>query len=554
MQARVPFANIESYQPAADYRKTGVIGVLEGRNFSWDASGVRADFASRLVSADNAIGVFGQAIHQLKVGDTYHVAVADKVYRLIPDAVGSFTGTWSLVHTLAKVQTTALETIPEHLRAFTTIFMGGFAYVCGWNYGVYRVDLTLNTYTRLTSFTTPGFPPDNDPVLAIAETNGRMVFITATAVYWSAPNDPENLVPALGGAGFQVIQEHMAGEPRAILRVTTGVLIWTAVGALAGEFIGGDAVFRWFQLTVEVMPLNQGASADVPDGSYIVITRLGLFRIVDLGQPQQLTPLFNEFLREYVRFRPIESGYLWYSVSDHRLFVSLKGTDSQFTETFCLDMSLDKWGLFSETHLGMAHYTAPRGPIAYCSSDGILSYLLATRDPRKDRENPYAPGTYTGLGSEVTVGYIRAEQIAPMTADSVQELQEIVIYRTNPLQGYQDTEVNEGAVTLAGTAPTFDEGAVGPGILFDEGVIGDGAVPTSYGLEIISDLFEEVEANGFDYGRSTGHLAHVGKLADTWTCMTPGYHFKLRLTAEIPGQFFRLNAVDCTLTVAGNLI
>lgn len=241
---RVPYVEIQSLQPALNYKKSNGLGVIGGKNFAWDAAGVRSDFASRLIAADTKIANFGEYVQSVKIADGYHVIAGPRVYRFVPGFAGARFGTWEQIATLTPVQTPTLSSIPEYLRAFTSFYLAGYAYVSHWNYGTYRVNVATGAYTRLTSLTTPGFPSDAEPVYGVAESNGRAVYLTKTTAYWSAPADPENLVPALGGAGFQILGERIAGEPRTILRVNAGIVIWTTAGALAAEFTANDAVFR----------------------------------------------------------------------------------------------------------------------------------------------------------------------------------------------------------------------------------------------------------------------------------------------------------------------
>lgn len=555
MQDRVQFAQIGSLQPLADYRKAGVIGVLEGRNFAWDASGVLSAFGSRLIAGGSSISPFGRLAHEIEVEGNYFVGVWDTVYKLNPASAGSSTGVWEDIATLDLVQTSNPALVPDHFEGFTHGFLGGKGYTCSWNQGVYEINLSTDAFTRLTSDTVSGFPPDSEPVIAITETNGRLCYLTAVGFYWSGPNDPTDLVPALGGAGLQVIAERIGGEPRAMITTSTGAIIWTTSGALVAEFIGGDAVFRFYELASDVLPLSQSATVKLPTNAHLVLTRLGLFSVVQAQTPEVVTPLFNEFLREYMRTRRLEVAHMWYTQADNRLFISFKTQSDTFIETFCLDLALDRWGVFNTLHLGMFNYIDRLSPFAFINGQGIASYFLPARDPRKNRENPAAPGTFTGLGSSIVLGFIRSERIA-LFADSLQELQTVVVYRKLSLDGFQDTFFDEGAVTAASGADTVDEGLVTDVVIaiVDEGLLLMTLPAGAYRLQILTDIFSADEGFAGNLLCDSMFLANVGALADTWTGRLTSYYFRLKFTAENDGEFFRINAVDCTLTSAGQLI
>jgi hypothetical protein len=702
----VEIAGIESYQPAIDYRKTGRIGILRGRNFAWDASGVHAAFASRLVSGSFSIGQspdFGQSIY---LDAAIHVAMGNDIWRLVQSSEGSPIGTWQKITTLTPRQN-PLEVDYNRLR-WSSAYLGFNRYAAAWNYGVFRVNLGANppTYTKILD---SGLGAEGEYVMAIAETNGRMLYLTDTTVYWSAAAEPENLTPSLGGAGFQVLGERISGQPYAITPMSLGAVIWTSEGALVMEFIGGDAVFRFYQLNTNALPISAFAITRLPDDDYVMLTRLGLFMFNNASQPEPITPLFNEFLREYLRGRPNERGHLWYSITDNRLYVSMRESVTTFSETLCLDIMLDRWGIFSDRHLGFIDYGVSRGQLAYLDPQGIASYLLSIIDQRKDREIPSQPGQFRGLGSEVEIGWIRAENLVPHS-DSVQELQEIVVYRESPFVGLETIKFDEGFIptltftvgqswafgadgnlegwtgigctlTVANgvltvvstaddpqiqseaglainggvnnkirvklrhtagdawswdgtayyatanhgysgqyskkiipdfkhlkewkvlewdmanltqggndwitntitrlrldlfqsspdtleidhiivgsrTAPdadVFDEGLIsqaGIADRVDEGVLFGEEEPTDYELEVLTDLLQHEDADGNPTNLFPAELVLKGRNADTWVTMAPSYYFRLRFRASAKGQFFRLNALDCTFTYSGNV-
>lgn len=554
-QARVQFAQIGGFQPLIDYRKSGTVGVLEGRNFAWDSIGVQSAFASRLVATNEVIGDGANVAYELRISDYYHIVVGSEVWRLDPLGPGSSIGNWNNIATLTNVQEATLADVPEYFRGFTSFFMSGKSYINSWNHGTYEVDPADDSYTRLTSGTVPGFPTDDEPVVAICETNGRHCLMTETAFYWSGPNDPTDFVPAVGGAGFQIIGEHVGGQPRALTPIATGAIIWTTQGALVAEFIAGDAVFRFYELSSDVLPVSQSATVRLPTNAYLVLTRLGLFSVVLAQTPEPVTPLFNEFLREYMRERRLEVAHLWYTQADNRLFVSFKTDTGQFFETYTLDIALDRWGVFNELHLGMFHYLPERSPFAFMHTSGIVSYFLPSRNPNKNRENPSAPGTFRALGSWVTIGHIRAENMVGV-GDAVQELNEVVVYRQLPIIGFDDTFFDEGYIDFIAMATTFDEGIITDPVTseFDEGRLSLTIPSDAYRLELLSDLFSQDEGISGNLASVDMYRAKSNAFSDTWTGGLPAYYARLRFSANIDGQYFRLNAMDCTLTSAGQMI
>jgi hypothetical protein len=557
----MPYTNVaidglESYQPAIDYRRSGRVGVIAGANFAWDASGVYSAYANRLVSTNASLGLSPNLVQSLDLETDIHVAVNGKIWKFNPSSAGSPVGTWANIQNLAALVDANIENIPYDFRKWTSAYLGGNRYACAYNYGVYRVtNLTAPTptYTRLTSGTIPGFPVDATPVIAIAETNGRMVYLTATTVYWSAPNAPENLVPALGGAGFQVLAERIAGTPITITPTSGGAIIWTNTGGLVMEFIGGDLVFRFWQLSTKTLPLSAFAITRMPNDDYAILTRLGLYLFNNLSQPSGITPLFNEFMRENLRNKPTAFGHLWYSITDNRLYVGIHYALAAFTETYALDIAIDRWGVFNETHIGFFEYGTSRNQFAWATTQGVACYLLTALDSRRNREDPLAPGTFIGLASEILIGWIQAENFIPH-ADTVQELHEIAVNRLTPFGVVLVVIVDEGTVTDP-SPTTFDEGlvtALSP-TTFDEGTVETANLPVNYQLEVWTDLFL------FDLGGTSSTNVFVPELVsqarelDLWVTIAPSNSFRLRFIATAVNEYYRLNSLNLTIAYDGNI-
>lgn len=547
----IAVAGLESFQPAVDYKRSGRVGVLSGKNFAWDAAGVFSAYASRLVSADTSIVSPPGFVQELDLEDIWEVAVDAKIYRFVPSSPASPVGTWELLYTHPHLVESDVRQLPYDFRKWTSGYLGSKRLRCAYNYGVWDVAAN-HSAVRLTSGSVPGFPADSTPVIAVAETNGRMLYMTKTALYWSAPAAPTNLVPALGGAGFQVIAERIGGTPIALTPVSVGAIVWTTVGALVAEFIGGTTVFRFWQLATRALPLSGFAITRLPDDDYIILTRLGLFMFNNLNQPQPITPLFNEFLREYLRNRPDERGHLWYSINDNRVYISFRPMGRGFAETFALDVTLDRWGVFSESHLGMFSYGIDRGQIAYANIQGVVSFLLSNVDVRKNREDPENPGSFIGLASEITIGYMRAEALVQQ-ADVTQELQEIYVNRTIPFEAVNMTYFDEGYVTDSGP-DEFDEGYVTDVdfTVFDEGGVVTETSSASYKLESITDLFFRDNPQMIDTQLSAT-LAYKGPQADLWTLTHPAVYHRLRFVATGPDEFYRVNSLDLTVAHMGNI-
>lgn len=346
-----------------------------------------------------------------------------------------------------------------------------------------------------------------------------------------------------------------------MLRVSSGVVIWTQNGALAAEFIGGQFVFRWFQISTSIMPLNQAACVEMPDGSYLALTALGLHAINSFGTPELVTPMFSEFLREYLRNKSVESATLWYNQSDNRVFMSVRRDNSLFVETFCLSVTLDRWGVFSIPHAGIVQYAPARGATGYVNTGGVVSYFLSSFDSRKNRESATTPGTFLGLDSFVEIGHFRAENMT-LAGDTTQELTDVNIYRTAAAIDLDSQVFDEGEilgvtmVILPGL--TYDEGLFAntnsSTPVVDEGLFENLSQTYQYKVYFLSDLFETDPETGINYGDTEAYIASQKRLGDAWTGSAVGNYLSIRLAAFDVNDFFRCQTMDATVSFNGQMI
>lgn len=551
----ISISGLESYQPAIDYRRTGRVGVLSGRNFAWDASGVFSAYASRLIAGSSSISGVGDIVQELDLNDMIHVVANNKVYRLLTASQLSPVGTWQLVTTLAQlVAPIPNDALDYNYLKWTSAYLGGKRFACRYHYGVYEITAgSPPVYTRLTSGNTPGFVDDTDPVIAIGESNGRMIYLTKKIVFWSAPADPKNLTPSLGGAGFQVIAERIGGTPIALLTVASGALIFTTDGILVMEFIGGDLVWRWWTQNSEAQPVSAFSITKLPDETYIILTRLGLFAGNNFGLPSPITPQFNEFMREYLRSHETERGHCWYSIIDNRLYIGFRGLTTQFLSTLALDMTIDRWGIFSKVHLGMVRYGLNPNQLGYFDRYGRGSYLLSSSDRRKDVEDADAPGTFIGTDSEILIGWIRTEQLN-IHADMIQEMQSLLVNRAIPYDDVSVVYVDEWLLTDPITS-TISEGLLtdtNPSV-FDEGLVTDRASLTKYGCAWLSDIFDGII--GFESVAEIQPLRAVtNKYFDVWVAMQPARYHRIRFTANAADEYFRVNSLNVDMSYMGQQI
>lgn len=407
-KVRFPIPDIKSYSPALDVRGAGNdVYVLGGRNYIFDSKGPKSGFATRLLAGGNVIGDPVGIAQSIEIADRCFVAVPSGIYELTDNE-----SAWTL-----RLDLSSFDLIPflPH-KKWTAAYLSDGVYFCHPDYGFYK--LTFTGFVHITDETVPGLP--YKPI-AVAETNGRLVILSQYYNVWSAPADAEDLTPTLGGAGFNLLSDRVTGQPVAMAAFQRGFLVWTEQDCLVAEFIGGDNVFRFDRATNQQIPLDANCVETLPDGSQIICTKQGLFIIKNGQEPERIAPIFSEFLREVLKHEPAIRIRLVYASEQDRLYVQLRDYTNHYVRTYVLAVALDKWGQFSDRHLGIIKYKPERGAYGYVDNEGI-----AHKFKEHDFNREVTPHVFTGLDSNITIGYIKPPNLTP-EIDSLLEMHEILI-------------------------------------------------------------------------------------------------------------------------------
>jgi hypothetical protein len=206
------------------------------------------------------------------------------------------------------------------------------------------------------------------------------------SLYWSAPSNGLDWVPREGGAGFQVINDRVAGDPVMVTSYTGGILTWTTGGVLRSEFTGDVEVYRHRALNTEYRMINSFCSMKIDDNTVVIADERGLFQTKGEA-PQPFTPLFNEFLIDYLQRFNLGIGnnvrLEWDDLERHvYLSVSLSESNALYEKAFVLYPPLDKWGQFNEPHYGILPFrinTSIRADdyFGFVDSDSVARYWLS---------------------------------------------------------------------------------------------------------------------------------------------------------------------------------
>ncbi len=347
---RLRGSQIESLLPSIETRAADANRVLSGRNFNWDSLGPKSGFDTRMMSP----------FPFSALRNVQGIRVQDHTLVFCEDAIVTWRDTiprgW-------QIHTYFLDEIPLGFRdPWSGFFMNDVVYASQSYRGFFASDHPhasdneLQPFIKKTSADIPGLP---DSIIAMDIVNGRPVLISHDYITWGALGNLTDLTPALGGAGQQKISEKVKGDVLALTAFQEGFVVWTDQGALLGEFIGGDAVWRFDTLFATERPIGQHTVTRLKNGASAFLSERGMMIIQNINGPEPLTPEFNEYFRELLKDSNAERRRWRVEYDDRReqIFV-MESTDLiSYSRSFCLHPTLNKWGLFSDRVYGFLPLT-----------------------------------------------------------------------------------------------------------------------------------------------------------------------------------------------------
>lgn len=390
--------DFQGLTPAIDPRRSNQLFALGGKNYVLDSFGPKSAFANRYLTP------YPIGRPEYVEGFRLRLRTGDKVFTMTADSIIEWdegSGGWRILYHYPSIAIQPYR--------WTAGFLNGLMFFCHPAVGILAYDVEKDITLPLVS---PGTP---DQPLAITICNGRLVVIDELFMTWSGPGDGTNFIPQLGGAGTQRINTRIPGFPIMITSYTRGTLIWTTGGVMRSEFTGDVEVFRHRALVTEYRPINSFCLFKLDDDTVGILDERGFF--VSKGEaPTPMTPLFNEFLIDYLQKYDLKFGinvrvewddlqrrvYLSHSLSDY---------EPKFERAFVLYTSLDKWGKFDEPHYGIFPLLVNDSSRAddyfgFCDETGRIRYWehTASREvlPVDPLLNSYYPVIQAASVKEIT--------------------------------------------------------------------------------------------------------------------------------------------------------
>lgn len=348
MPLRNRIQDIKSFMPSADAKSADEVYVLDGRNYLFDSKGPRSGYSTEILTP------FGITAPR----DIQGISIEGRTLVFTQDGILAWRNkvpfTWEVLYNfdfpLPSIQRTPWQ----------CIFFANKLYVAQEGRGFFSSDVQVNTLKLTlipeTELTIPGLLQN---VKGLDIVRGRAIVINDSTIQWSAVGDFSDLTPALGGAGIQFISNFAKGHFLALSAFQDAFVVWTTEGAILASYIGGDSVWRFDPYPSTELPLDSWCTTVLSNGNVVILTHHGLQLISNGGIPQDWTPDFNEFLRDYMKDQ-VKGSAKWRIEYDSRrqmIFVSESTDGVKYWRTLVLHPTLNKWGIMSDPVYGMLPLT-----------------------------------------------------------------------------------------------------------------------------------------------------------------------------------------------------
>jgi len=527
--AKFSVGDILGLTPGVDPRNSEKIFVVGGKNFAFTSLGPKSLFGNRFLTTTPLVSP------EHMQGVRIRLRSGDRVF--------TFTGTkileWDEEHSswIERYTTASTNTSPYR---WTAGYLNGFIYFCHPVTGILVMDIETSVVTPHNG---PGVPTTP---LAIVVSNGRLVVLDDTYLSWSWQSNGLDFTPSLGEAGQQKVNDRVAGFPIILHTYGQGVITWTTGGMMRSEFTGDQEVFRHRNLNTEFRPINSFCTLQMDDNTCVVLDERGLFQSSG-DAPTPLTPMFNEFLIDYIRMNKLTIGLNlrleWDDIRRH-LFVSVSVTPefNQYERAYVLYPSLDKWGVVNEIHHGilpvLINWNQREGNyFGFVDLDGRLHFWGDF--PSRQIMSGATPAL-TGLDAKIQIGLIRF----PELGDSHDRMTEVThIGLGNQVSG-PETQLGEDYLVVPDGVSNEDYEVVAGAE--DYGF--NSLAYVNHGIKLISTI-----DGRSSFGTCIPELVQFAEGIRHFSCSAVGVWHILELSATAVGEAFHLRVAEFNATDAGLL-
>jgi hypothetical protein len=355
------------WTPDIDIRKNEKPAILAGTNFQDDIDGPASAWSSNFINWNFWELPSRAKICELKISNDILYGAQDGVWR-----INKISGVMELLLAVDVTNT---------FWPWTIAYVGGVYYIAQYDIGLWRYNPTENSLIHVTT-------PTGDTVRYVAESAGRLLYLSDAYVVISAQDDGTNLTPSLTTAAQAQPISLIGGTAFRIEVLADGFLVYTSNGIMKATYTQAAYVFRWDVLQSRVRLFSPNAAVYVPKVGAIALDNSGFsltkeYNYTDGGNSQPWEVAMGDYLRtnliQYLDKTKYGNISLYWSDAEQKLFVSFStnALEGVMIYGFVWSAVTKRWGSFDHQNTGIFETYAAVNNQYTCGYMGTDGYMRA---------------------------------------------------------------------------------------------------------------------------------------------------------------------------------
>lgn len=347
--------------PDIDPRRNNGASILGGRNFQDTIDGPASAWSSNIINFNYWQEPSRKKITELKITN-------DILY-------GANDGVWKINKVSQVAELIISVTVTETYWPWSIAYVGGVYYIAQYNVGLWRFDPADNSVIKVTT-------PFGDNVSYVAESAGRLIYISPDYVGVSAQDDGTDLTPSLTTAAQAQPISLVGGLGLRIDVILDGFLVYTTNGIMKGTFTQAAFVFRFDVLKSGVRLFSPNAATYIPKLGSVSLDNSGLSLTAEGDRGSvPWEPVMGDFIHRNYIHKSDQTKYgniqLYWSDAEQKLFVSICSSPLEGIMDKCFVWSAvtKRWSPFDHTNTGIFETYTPSDNLYICGYMGIDGYM-----------------------------------------------------------------------------------------------------------------------------------------------------------------------------------
>lgn len=375
------------WSPDISARRFEKPSIVTGRNFKDEPDGPMSAWGSNIINFNFWGDTERQKVVELRITN-------DILY-------GTNSGVWRINKTSGVAEPILLVTVTRPFWPWTIAYVGGLYYIAQYDIGLWQFDPDNNTLAHVATLS-------SDVVRYVAESNGRLIYLSDTDIWVSSLDDGTDFTPSLTTAAGAQPLSLVGGIGYSIVSILDGFLVYTSNGILRASYTQAAYVFAYKPLKTHVRVWSPNATIYIPkvgslslDSSGFSITKETTY--TDPGNSDAWEILMGDYVKKnilaFMDNTLDGTMQLYWSEAEQKLFVSFSSNDRQglMITTFVWSAVVKKWMPMDHQHTGVFETYSAINNIYTCGYMATDGYMRAFNNADYSDDLPAYPYTIADL-------------------------------------------------------------------------------------------------------------------------------------------------------------